>query len=140
MSADLDFIDTNPFVYVFDRSDDEKRQRAMRIVAEGLRSGAVISYQVVQETLNVLTRKTLRAPSPADSREFLEDVLVPLWRVHPSPELYQRGLDIQGKYRLSFYDSLIVAAAVGAGCTRLLTEDLQHGQIIEGVRVENPFL
>ena len=67
-------------------------------------------------------------------------VLAPLWRIHPSPALYMRGLSIQERCGFSFYDSLIVAAALEGGCTRLLSEDLQHGQQIDGLRVENPFL
>jgi predicted nucleic acid-binding protein len=54
--------------------------------------------------------------------------------------LYQRALDLQTRYRYAFYDSLIVAAALTAGCSRLYTEDMQHGQQIEGLRIENPFL
>lgn len=52
---------------------------------------------------------------------------------------YARALALQDRHRFSFYDSLIVAAALEAGCRRLLTEDLQHGQRIEGLRIENPF-
>ncbi len=61
-------------------------------------------------------------------------------RVMPSPALYQRGLDLQARYDFSFYDALIVAAALESGSTRLYTEDLQHGQKIEGLLVENPFV
>ena len=64
----------------------------------------------------------------------------PLWSVMPSTRLYRHALDVRERYRFSFYDSLIVAAALEAGCTRLLSEDLQDGQVIEGLRIENPFL
>ncbi len=50
-----------------------------------------------------------------------------------------RALDLQARFRFSFYDSLIVAAALQAGCSRLLTEDLQHGQQVDGVTIEKPF-
>ena len=73
------------------------------------------------------------------TRDFLRNVLAPLWRVQPSAALYTRTLDVQQRYRFSFYDSLIVAAALEAGCARLLSEDLQHGQLIEGLTIENPF-
>ncbi|MBA3636750.1 MAG: PIN domain-containing protein, partial [Rubrobacteraceae bacterium] len=66
-------------------------------------------------------------------------VLGPLWTVSPSLALYRRTLDLQARYRYSFYDSLIIAAALDAGCTRLYSEDLQDGQRIEGLTVENPF-
>jgi predicted nucleic acid-binding protein len=71
---------------------------------------------------------------------FLEQILAPLWRVMPSPALYRRGLELQSRHGLSFYDALIVAAALEAGCTRLYTEDLQHGQKIEGLLIQNPFV
>jgi len=57
-----------------------------------------------------------------------------------STHFYHRGLDIQGRYRYSFDDSLIVAAALEVGCTRLFSEDLQDGQLIETLTIENPFL
>jgi predicted nucleic acid-binding protein len=55
-------------------------------------------------------------------------------------QLYQRALDIQARYRYGFYDALIIAAALEAGCIRLYSEDLQHGQRIERLTIENPFL
>jgi len=66
-------------------------------------------------------------------------VLLPLWRIMPSQALYQSALDLHARYQFSFYDSLIIAAALAAGCTRLYSEDLQHGQRIEGLTIENPF-
>lgn len=136
-----DFIDTNIFIYLFDETDESKRNIADRIIKTALDTGsAQISYQVVQETLNIVTRK-LPAPMTADNAQrFLMQVLRPLWQVMPSVALYERGLDIQGCYGFSFYDSMIIAAALESGCNRLLSEDLQHGQQIEGLRVENPFL
>ena len=67
-------------------------------------------------------------------------MLLPLWSVAPSAELYRRGLEIQSRYQYGFYDALIIAAALEASCTRLLSEDLQHGQKIENLTIENPFL
>ena len=66
-------------------------------------------------------------------------MLMPLWRVMPSQKLYSEAIALQRRLRLSFYDSLIVAAALEAGCKRLLTDDMQDGQRIEGLRIENPF-
>lgn len=66
-------------------------------------------------------------------------MLAPLCRVYASISLYQNALDIRARSRFGFYDSLIVAAALSAGCSRLLTEDLQNGQRIEGLEVSNPF-
>lgn len=137
MSAE-DFLDTNIFVYMFDGSDHFKRQRAEELVQRSLARGTgCISYQVVQETLNVATRKLGFLED--DSRTLLTDILAPLWTVHPSADLYQLGLHVRGKYGFSFYDSIIVAGAIESGCTRLYSEDLQHGQRVESLTVENPF-
>ena len=126
------------FVYLFDETDDDKRERAERLVQQALENETgCISYQVVQETINVITRKLNATPEKA--RQILERVLIPLWRVNPTRTLYQRGLDLQTRYRLSFYDSLIVASALAAGCKTLYSEDMQHGQHIEGVSITNPF-
>lgn len=138
MSAE--FIDSNVFIYLFDETDPKKRGVAQRLVQTALNGGTTsISFQVVQETLNIITRKLKKPATPEQARRFLDNVLVPLWHVMPSHALYQRGLDIQSRYRYSFYDALIIAAALEARCTRLYSEDLQHGQRIEGLVVENPF-
>ena len=96
-----------------------------------------ISYQVVQEALNLVTRKL--GFSVGDARALLAQVLTPLWRVLPSGELYERGLTFCDRYGFCFYDSMIVAGAVESGCIRLYSEDLQHGQRIESLTIENPF-
>ena len=132
------FLDTNVFVYLFDETNYHKRERAVRLVQESLKNEAgCISYQVVQETINVITRKLNATPEKA--RQILNDTLIPLWRINPTRALYQRGLDLQTRCRFSFYDSLIVAAALEAGCHTLYSEDLKHGQEIEGLTVTNPF-
>jgi len=133
-----DFLDTNVFVYLFDETDPRKRERAERLVNWALEhQTGCISFQVVQETLNVMTRK-LKVP-PETARRLLHGILMPLCRVFPTQALYDRALGLQARYRLDFYDSLIVAAALEAGCTTLYTEDLQHGQQISGVVITNPF-
>jgi predicted nucleic acid-binding protein len=135
-----EFIDTNVFVYLFDETNDHKRITAEQLVRTALETRhARISHQVVQETLNVVTRKLPSPMTAEDAQRFLEQVLVPLWQIMPSPALYRRGLDLQSRYGFSFYDALIVASALEAGCTRLYSEDMQHGQHIEGLIIENPF-
>ena len=133
-----DFFDSNVILYAFD-VDKRKSDLARQLLDRGLAGDAQISYQVVQEVLNVLTRKA-EAPTTGDeARRVLADVLMPLWRVMPSEALYDRALDVHSRYGYSFYDSLIIAAALEAGCTRLLSEDLQHGQRIERLTIVNPF-
>ena len=135
-----DFIDSNVFVYLFDETDERKREIADGIVKSALQDhSASISFQVVQEILNAVTRKLPTPMTAEDAGRFLEQVLGPLWRIYPSLALYRRALGVQARYRYSFYDSLIVAAALEAGCTRLYSEDLQAGQEINGLTIENPF-
>lgn len=137
----VDFIDSNVFVYLFDDVDRHKSEIARAIVRDAQQNrDAVISYQVVQETLNVVTHK-LR-PRVADDivLRFMETTLQPMWQIMPSAELLKRALRNKAQYALSFYDSLIVAAAQEAGCTRLLSEDMQHGQVFGKLKLVNPFL
>lgn len=94
---------------------------------------------MVQETLNVVLRKAEIPLDAGSARHYLDTVLAALYRIPPSLALYQNGLELQSRYQLAFYDSLIVAAALEAGCTRLWSEDLQHGQRIERLTIENPF-
>ena len=115
-------------------------RRADEVIFVGMREGtSVISFQVVQETLNVLTGKLHGVVSPQDRDRFFTSVLVPLWKVMPSENLYRRGLDVQARYGYSFYDSMIIAAALSAGATRIYSEDLQHGQRIEDLVIIDPF-
>ncbi len=133
------FFDTNVLVYAFDEGEPEKRQVSRRLIEEHLVGGdGVLSVQVLREFYSVV----LRTPRPLPDEEaadavrrfarfspVAEDARTVLGAVRRSQELM-----------LSFWDALIVEAALKAGADRLLTEDLQHGQIIEGMRVENPFL
>ena len=139
MSAEC-FIDTNLFIYQLEAIDERKSATADRIIRRGIEThNACISFQVVQECLNITLRKAEIPLSTAQTRNYLENVLAPLLRVPASISLYNRALDVQARYRYGFYDSLIVAAALDAGCTRLYSEDLQDGQRIEGLTIENPF-
>lgn len=138
MSAD--FYDSNVFIYLLDETEPEKRRTAENLVdAATLTRNGRISYQVVQETLNVVTTKLRQPLTATDAIRFMHRVLVPFLHIMPSPALYERGLEIRGRYGYAFYDSLIIAAALQADCTRLYSEDLQHGQQIEGLTIENPF-
>jgi len=140
MPAEI-FIDTNVFVYHVDESDPGKSDIAHAVIRDAVAAGnACISYQVVQEFLNTMVRKAEQPLALDDAHIYLREVLSPLCRVFASIPLYQNALDIHGRYRFGFYDSLVVAAALSVGCTRLLTEDLQDGQKIEGLEIHNPFV
>ena len=140
MSAEH-FLDTNLFVYQLTTEDPAKSEIAGKIIREGIRTGrACISFQVVQECLNVIARHAEITLTAEQVRRYLDTSLKPLWRIYPSLSLYQRGLDIQARYRLGFYDALIIAAAQEAGCKILFSEDLQHGQQIDFLTIRNPFM
>lgn len=134
------FLDTNILIYTFDDRSPAKKDQARELVARAFedRTG-LISSQVVQEFLNVAGSKFEKPLSHEDLRLYLDRVLMPLCQVYPSADLYHRALDVSARWRYGFYDSLIVAAALEAGCVTLLSEDLQHGQRIEGLSVVDPF-
>lgn len=134
-----DFVDSNVVVYLVDASNPLKRGVARQLIRDAIRGDGQISFQVVQETLNVVTRKFRQTVTLADGRRLLDEILIPLWQIMPSRGLYERALQIHGRYGYRFYDSLIIASALTSGCTRLYSEDLQHGQHIEGLTIENPF-
>jgi predicted nucleic acid-binding protein len=125
---------------MLDERDLRKQAIATDVVVSALGTrDTQISFQVVQETLKTLTGKFSTPITSHDALRFFESTLRPLWRVMPTPALYQRCLDLQARYNYGFYDSLILAAALQAGCSRLLSEDFHHGQRIESLTVENPF-
>ncbi len=135
------FLDSNVLLYLFDEHSHRKFGIVEKLVDRALRTGnAVISFQVVQETLNVATRKLEVPLSSGEANRFLETTLLPLWKVNPSRELYRRSLEIQSHYQFSFYGSLIVGAALETGCGTLYTEDLEHGQVVGRLKILNPFL
>jgi predicted nucleic acid-binding protein len=126
------FFDTNVLVYLAS-GDTTKAQRAEALLDDG----GVVSVQVLNEFAFVVMRK-FRTPF-REVRETLAAIRATC-DVRPLDiETHERGLDIAERYRFSIYDSMIVAAALHAGCAILYTEDLQRGQSIEGLRIRNPF-
>jgi predicted nucleic acid-binding protein len=139
MPADF-FLDTNVLVYTFDSSAPEKRRTARKLVADALEDGrGAISWQVLQEFLNVALNRFAKPLSVAEATEYLDEVLTPLCQVRPTPAVYREALAIRGETGLHFYDALVVAAAVHSGVATLYSEDLQSGRTVRGVRIENPF-
>jgi predicted nucleic acid-binding protein len=134
------FLDTNIFVYSLDRVDPRKAKVAVGIIREYAKHGnGVISFQVVQEFFNVAFKRFPAAMTPEDGTGYLLTVLRPFLAVDSSIALYSAALSICSRYKISWYDSLIVAAASETNCVVLYTEDLRHGAKINGVRIENPF-
>jgi len=134
------FLDTNIFIYTFDDKSSFKKKIATQLVADALGSGAgIISYQVIQEFLNVCRKKFEKPMDVRDQFRYLDLVLSPMCEVYPSIEFYRRGIELSQRYGFSFYDSLILAAAIVSGCNTLYSEDMQHFQQIENVTIKNPF-
>lgn len=135
--GDRVFLDTNLFVYADDLDAGAKRERAQQLLKELIADGrAVLSTQVLQEFFVIATRK-LGVPAEIARRKV--ELMARLDLVQVRPELILAAIDLHRLRSLSFWDALIVRSAVAAGCARVLTEDLQHGEVIEGVRIENPF-
>ena len=131
-------LDTNILVYA-DAADDPVKQRRAIDLIKALREdgSAVISTQVLQEYVNVALRK-LRLPH-ALVRERI-NFYRRFETVPASAELISGALDLHTLHSLSFYDALIIQAAVVSGCQRVLSEDMQHGATVGGVLIVNPFL
>ncbi|WP_018141461.1 PIN domain-containing protein [Thioalkalivibrio sp. ALJ7] len=118
---------------------DRHRRAAQAIRQLWDTGGAVISIQVLQEFYVNVTRK-IAAPLPlTEARRLIEAYRA--WQVEcPDTEAILRASEIQERNRLSFWGAMIVATALQGGATILLSEDLNHSQVIESIRVENPFL
>jgi predicted nucleic acid-binding protein len=126
---------------IFDRSVPAKARRATQLIRQAVatRKG-IISYQVAQEFFNIALRRFAQPMTVGEAEQYLATVFRPLMAVHSSQALYAVALRLSDRFRLPWYDSLIVAAAIEGQCRLLYSEDLQHGQRFEDLRVENPFL
>ena len=131
-------LDTNLLVYVDSADEPAKQRRAIEVIKQHRAAGtAVLSTQVLQEFVNVALRK-LRLP-PALIRErmgfYSRFEMVPA-----TADLMAGALNLFVLHSLSFYDALILQAAIVSGCQQVLSEDMQHGAAFGGVRIVNPFL
>ena len=135
------FLDTNIFVYSFDRNSPAKSRRATQLIrgAVAMRKG-IISYQVVQEFFNVALRRFSPPMTAMDAEQYLSTVFRPLLTVHSSQDLYANAFRLADRYHLPWYDSVIVAAAIEGKCGVLYSEDFQHGQKFGDLKIENPFM
>ena len=135
------FLDTNIFVYSFDGSAPKKALRAKELIRRAVQTRqGIVSYQVVQEFFNVALRRFVKPMAYAEAEQYLSTTLRPLLSIHSSQGLYGEALRIAGKFKLSWYDSLVVASAVEGECDVLYSEDLQHGQRFGTLQISNPFL
>jgi predicted nucleic acid-binding protein len=132
------FVDTNLLVYAQDKNEGTKQEAAKRILQSLMqqRSGA-LSIQVLQEFYNTVTRKVSRPITKQEARAIVEDFAY--WCVATTPAEISLAFRIEDEAKINFWDAMIVAAAIKAGATRILSEDLSHGWTIAGVKIENPF-
>lgn len=133
------FVDTNVLVYARDRTDEEKNRQAIAWMAVLWEIGAGrLSWQVLQEYYVTTTRKLDPPRAAADAREDVASLAT--WQpLGIDLTTIDRAWEIEDRFGLSWWDALIVASAQLGGCTYLLTEDLQEGQDLDGVRVISPF-
>ena len=133
------FVDTNILVYAHDLDAGEKHDIANKAILElwENRTG-IISTQVLQEFYVTLTKK-IPQPLPGSTvRRILRSYMS--WEIVPNdPDLIFQASEIEEANKISFWDALIIAAAFFGHASVVLTEDLNHGQMIEGMQIENPF-
>ncbi len=134
------FIDTNILIYAHDIDAENRRETARRLLQKLWdEERGVISVQVFQEFFVTVTRKILSPLSPAAARAIIRNYLV--WPVENNDgQSVLDASEIAERYQLSFWDGLIIVAARNSGAAILYSEDLNHGQIVEGVRICNPFI
>ncbi len=135
------FLDTNIFVYSLDDTDLAKTGKALQLIQDAIATHrGIVCNQIVQEFFNVALRRFARPMSAAEAEQYLGVVFRPLLAIHSSPALYIEALRLFAAHHFSWYDALVVAAALEGGCDVLYSEDLQHGRTIDGMRIENPFV
>ncbi len=132
------FVDTNVFVYTVDDTESAKRDIARDVLASDRYGEFVLSSQILGEFYVTITRKFQERISEAEAVKALDRLgkypVVPIDTV-----LVKSAVQTSRSAQLSYWDGLVVAAAARAGCERLLTEDLNDGQTIGSVCIENPF-
>lgn len=134
----VSFVDTNILIYAHDLDAGEKHRLAKAVIEELWQSGnGVLCTQVLNEFYVNITRKIPSPLGPATARSVIEPYLT--WTiVAPDPASVLNASEIQQRYQLSYWDALIMHAATISGASVLYSEDLNEGQIMEGVRVVNP--
>jgi predicted nucleic acid-binding protein len=140
MSVGKVFVDTNVLIYAYDVSSGVKHARAAELVTELWKSRTgLVSTQVLQEFYVTVTRKIARPLETSSARQIISDLS--RWEVVTiEPNTILAALDLQRDHLLSFWDAMNVTTALNGNAETLFTEDLNHGQVIGGVTVRNPFL
>jgi predicted nucleic acid-binding protein len=138
--TDKVFVDTNILVYAHDLDAGNKHDQAAEIVSQVWESrNGVLSTQVLQEFYVTLTRKVSSTLSKLEARNLVQKYSH--WHlVLNDPSIIKQASEIEENNNISFWDALIVSAAYSQNVPTILTEDLNHGQIIEGISIKNPFV
>lgn len=133
------FVDTNILIYAEDRDSGRKHEIARDLVIELWDDhDGVLSIQVLQEFFVNVTRKLRRPLTPAKALQIVQEYLT--WTiVENTGDLLVAAIELQQKARLSFWDAMVVQAAIDAGCDRLYSEDLNTGQKFGPIVIVNPF-
>lgn len=130
-------LDSNILVYAIDASDADRHRTAKRVIALAARRDCVIVLQALAEFYYIATRKAGLPASQARSQVQELQSIFPV--TLPGPTALQTAIDLAERYRINFWDAMLLAVARQAGVTVVLTEDLQDGQDYDGVRCVNPF-
>jgi predicted nucleic acid-binding protein len=137
--SDKVFLDSNIIVYAYDKHEPKKLAKAQALLKSGIaQESAVVSSQVLGEFFVVVTGR-IKEPLSADEAMEIIEVLSVLPVVEIDLSLVKRAIQTHKTYGISYWDSLIVAAAECTGCRKLVSEDLNDGQEYNGIVVENPF-
>jgi predicted nucleic acid-binding protein len=140
MSGDRRFIDTNILIYAHDNSAGFKHERARALLEQRweMRDGC-LSVQILQEFFVNVTRKIPKPLDSAVAKEIIADLS--RWHIHvPAADDVLGAIGLHQRTGISFWDAMMVRSAIEIGCKVIYSEDLNHGQLYDGVRVENPFL
>lgn len=134
------FVDTNILIYAHDLDAGAKHDVAISIIEKIWEEiTGIISTQVIQEFYVNVTRKIPKPITPVLARGIILNYFS--WHIEAiEPNTILLASEIEERHVLSFWDSLIIATACQSNAGKILTEDLNHGQVIEGVLIENPFL
>ena len=134
------FVDTNLLVYAYDSSAGKKWRTSLEVLSSlWIHRTGVISTQVIQELFVSVTQKVKNPIPPEAAKEIVSDLLRWPLVVNDGKNIL-RAVDLQVRYHFSFWDSLILQAAIASKSEFLLSEDFQSGQVVESVTIFNPFL
>ena len=134
------FFDTNILVYAYDTHDLLKQKIAKNLLMSNIRNGrGYVSLQVFGEFFNVVTKRIPKPLSSEMARSAINHMSI-FNIIEADLELVHRAIDTHQKYKITYWDSLIIAAAERANCSTLLSEDLNTHQLYHGIKADNPFL